>query len=471
MSERVRERPRPPLSPKLLGGVLVAGAAVVGGLLLAKGGDAGPWGTFETPFAAESLWNARPVDPVLGSYVIPKTKYAPAVGEGAYSTAVFLASPADPPMAFDEVWAPDDEMRRPLTIPHWPRDVAPASGTDGHADIVDPEAGIIHSFWQLRREDGRWKATSYAWAPLAGSGWGDPAHYMRGARASGVPSAAGLIRRHEVEDGASLYPHALALTLANSALKPGYVFPATSEDGDAAEAYRGEIPMGSLLMLPSDFDVARLKDPRLRKVAETLKVYGARVVDRNHETRFTLFAENGSGLSVQRLAWDPGSDDELDLIADSLRVMAASAGFVDGNGRAFTPDRNLNLASLRGPWTRIEGERDGHFDSWRQALVFPQTAAPIVQSQFSENWVRPTPWARLEAGKSYRFSVAAEGGATLQLSLRDAAETVLYETGFLGDGGSAVFTLGAGQKPMLTARSGTGGPSSVRATLLGAAPE
>jgi hypothetical protein len=53
-------------------------------------------GTHERLFAADSLWNSRPVDPVLGTYVIPKSDYFPMVSEGGWSTGVFLAKPDDP---------------------------------------------------------------------------------------------------------------------------------------------------------------------------------------------------------------------------------------------------------------------------------------------------------------------------------------------------------------------------------------
>ncbi|MGZ5819213.1 MAG: Atrophin-1 multi-domain protein, partial [Burkholderiaceae bacterium] len=71
------------------------------------------WGTYLTPFAADSLWNARPVDPVLGDFVIPKSSYFPSIASGKYSTGMFLSKASDSPMIVkgppekNGVWDPD----------------------------------------------------------------------------------------------------------------------------------------------------------------------------------------------------------------------------------------------------------------------------------------------------------------------------------------------------------------------------
>ena len=89
-----------------------------------------------------------------------------------------------------------------ITVPRWPADVIPASGSDGHADIVDPFQGVIHSFLRLRKDkSGRWTADMYAWTRLDGRGWGDPAHYYQGARAAAVPPMAGVAAVLEGPEG------------------------------------------------------------------------------------------------------------------------------------------------------------------------------------------------------------------------------------------------------------------------------
>ena len=72
------------------------------------------FGTFKQPFAADSPWNAIPVNPVLDSYVLPPTRYYPFFGTGPYTTGVFEAKVDDPSVTVkglsnpDGVWSTDD---------------------------------------------------------------------------------------------------------------------------------------------------------------------------------------------------------------------------------------------------------------------------------------------------------------------------------------------------------------------------
>ena len=43
-----------------------------------------------------------------------------------------------------------------LTLPRWPGNAVPATGDDGHCDVVDEVTGILHSFWQLSLSNGRY---------------------------------------------------------------------------------------------------------------------------------------------------------------------------------------------------------------------------------------------------------------------------------------------------------------------------
>lgn len=447
------------------------------------GGDSTPdpgiaWGTFERLFAADSLWNSYPVNPVLGDYQIPPTKkpeWAPVVGGGDYSTAAFLASKTDPPMTVKGTGTAANPVCQdvggpcPLVIPHWPASVKAAKGSDGHADIVDVEAGIIHSFWQLKEDAaGVWHATMYSWSPLAGSGWGDPAHYSQGARASGVCSIAGVIRIHEAEGDEEMFHHALALSLDGTAEIPGFVFPATLEDANSQTNYKGKIPMGSLLMLPKTFDTSKITSPGLLKVIKTLQVYGARLVDTNTDTPFAIYVENGSPFTVSTKppgVWDTVVVNQLFDIAHALRVMSGNEGFIDGNGKPFTPNQNLNRFSMRGAWEAVPN--GGTFDSWRQALVFPATTAPVTQRQLNATGDYRVSWAPWTPGAKYRFTVTATGGAKLNMQFKDSAFKTVLETGNLGNGESKSFVMPADNGyPVLIATSGVGAESSVGVTLV-----
>lgn len=436
------------------------------------------FGNFNYPFAANSPWNVRPIQPTFSGFEIPKSSYFPSISAGAYSTAAFLAKPTDAPMVVygrssQGVWNPDAEKYQPsVTIPHWPADTVPATGSDGHADIVDEEAGIIHSFWQLKQVNGKWTTQLYAWMPLKGRGWADPAHYYQGGRAVGIPSIAGVIRKHEVDDGKPTYEHALALSLTYNALSPNptYVYPATSADGNAATVNYGQIPEGALLMLPSNYDSSKVASPALKKVIETLKKYGAYVVDRNDGTPFAIYVENGSTFKLSNLAWDNAVAAELQKIRGSLKQVTGASSWLDGDGKA-TPSplvapKDLNVLSLRGTWTKISGDVVGTFDSMTQSLVFPVTKnVKTVMNNYSGRTLSTVYWSQRQPGTEQKFSVKATGGATLAMTVYSGSNVVL-KTANLGNNESVRFIWPTGGSVMLTGTSGLGQASTVTGQLI-----
>ena len=324
----------------------------------------------------------------------------------------------------------------------------------------------MHSFWQLRKIDGQWRATQYAWTALGGRGWSDPAHNHQGARAAGVPTMAGLVRKHELDDGDTLFRHVLAMTLDGSALRKGYVFPATAEDDNAPQNYRGGVPMGSLMMLPPSFEVTALRTPILRKLAQTLKVYGAAVVDQNHDTRFTIPVEQGANIDLHPNRWNSEAGADLNAIAQALRRVSAVDGWRDANGNRIELDQPLNLLSMRGPWNSDQGGLAGRFDSWNQSLQFEKTDQPIISRQTAGKSQRITAWAPWQPGKTYTFSVNAAGGAQLRLQFRLPNSEVLWESPNLGHGQKLEFAMPASPGlPMLVATSGTGQASWVQGRL------
>lgn len=436
------------------------------------------FGSFNYPFAANSPWNIRPINPTFKTFEIPKSSYFPAISSGAYSTAAFLAKPTDAPMVVygktsNGVWNPDAEKYQPsITIPHWPADTFPATGSDGHADIIDEQAGIIHSFWQLKKVGDKWTTQLYAWMPLKGRGWADPAHYYQGGRAVGIPSIAGIIRKHEVDDGKPTYEHALALSLTYNALSPNptYVYPATSADNNAATTNYGQIPEGALLMLPSNYDSSKVASPALRKVIETLKKYGAYVVDRNDGTPFAIYVENGSTFKMSNLAWDNAVANELQRIRGSLKQVVGASSWIDGAGKATVSPlivpQDLNVLSMRGNWIKSSGEVIGTFDTLTQSLVFPVTnKVKTVMTNSSGRSLTSVNWAKREAGKEQKFTVKATGGATLSMTVYSGSNVVL-KTASLGNGESARFIWPNGGWITLTATSGLGQASSVSGELV-----
>jgi hypothetical protein len=461
--------------------VLSTSAAMLAGLLLAVPAHAADattaeWGTYTKPFAATSPWNSRPVAPVFDDFVIPPSTYKPGVAGGEWSTGVFLAAAGDAPMTItglprtQGLWDPDAEAFHDVTVPRWPANVAAATASDGHADIVDPVSGIVHSFWQLKKVDGKWVAAQYAWTRIDGRGWGDPAHYFQGSRAAGVPTAAGLIRKHEINDGDSMYRHALAMSLTFNALSPNptYVFPATSADTNAAKENSGKIPEGALMMLPPSYDTQKIVTPALRKVAETLKTYGAYVVDRNFGTPYFIYVENGAGFDLHKGGWNNDVANDLERMRQAMRQVKSAQSWVDGNGKPVTPQKNFNLLSMRGPWQLQSGTSLGVFDTWQQAVVFPAASAPVTQVNYSSRGLHPLTWAPMQPGKTYRVRALTTGGAKLRLQVREPAGSPLhFDSGELSNGESKSFAWPS-STAIVTVHAISGGAqaSTVRGELL-----
>jgi hypothetical protein len=446
------------------------------------------YSNYQAPFASNSLWNLRPVKPVLDTtFVVPKSNYYPFVGAGGYSTGIFLAAATDPqvivyPSATNGIYDDDAEVYKgSITIPHWPASTTPATGTDGHADVYDPTTGIVHSFWYLRQDPvtGKWLCNTYGWTRIDGSGWGDPAHYMQGVRAAGVPPAAGIIRAAEINDGKATYMHALAMSMTYNALaaSPAYIYPATSADSNAATTNTGKIPEGALLMLPPSYDTSKIASAALKKVADTLKTYGAYVVDRNFGTPFYIYVENGTGYDLHHGTWDPAVAAELDRMRASLQQVTSTSGFIDNSGATVSPATTTavaamktappgtNLLSMRGPWILQTGAVAGTYDSWSQSVIFPVSPIVITQANNSKRSMVPVSWAIPKAGDSMSLTVNATGGAKLKLQIRSATGTAtnyLYDSGSLGDKQTVRFTWPAnGTWPVIYAYSGVGVVSSV----------
>ncbi|MET0264237.1 MAG: Atrophin-1 multi-domain protein [Duganella sp.] len=441
------------------------------------------FGTYYQPFSADSPWNTRPVHPQLGTYQLRKPIYnpgwIPTIGGGSLSLGVFMAKASDPPVTIygpagtSGVGDPDTGTNRTITLPHWPANVVPASGSDGHADIVDVSTGILHSFFQLRNTGGRWTAAMYSWTRIDGIGWGDAVHWSQGARAAGVPPSGGLIRKHEVNDGASHYKHALAMslpsqTLANGISSPSYIYPATTADTHAA-SHTGGIPLGARLALPPSFDITAVRSAALRKIANTLKIYGAFVVDTNYDTAFSIYVENGAGFNLMPNGWDTAVVDDLELIRSALRQVVGAAQWVDGNGKTKRPPELPGLVSMRGSWatTGSTSIGPGKFQTWDQAIVFPDTKNRISQTNYTN--LSKVSWGKPAVGASMRFKSEATGGARIRLQVR-IGNTVAFDSGFLQNETSVTFrwpnVAPENATVVLIAESGVNTPSSVRGLLL-----
>ena len=440
------------------------------------------FGTYYRLFSADSPWNIRPVQPVLGTYQIKKPIYnpgwIPTVGASSISLGVFMAKASDPAVTvygtagLSGVGDPDTGGYRNVTLPRWPADVVPASGGDGHADIVDTVSGIVHSFYQLRKTNGRWTATMYGWSRIDGPGWGDGGHWSQGARASGVPSSGGLIRKHEINDGAANYQHALAMSLpgqslANGISSPSYIAPATTADNHAA-TYTGAIPLGARMMLPASFDTSTIKNAALRKIANTLKIYGAFVIDGNYDTAYGIYVENGGGFNLMPNNWDNEVVKSLETIRAAMRQVKGASSWIDGNGKTVNTTVKPRLLSMRGSWatTGTVTVVPNTFQTWEQAVVFPTTKNRISRTNYTN--LSKVSWSKPSTGTWVRFKSEATGGARIRLQVRSGA-TVAYDSGYLQNDTLMAFPWPAANggdiSLVLIAESGVNTASSVRGLL------
>lgn len=178
----------------------------------------------------------------------------------------------------------DGEATMTLNVP---ADIDPDPRYDGWYTIFDTAKSIAYDLWRARREDDG--SISYHFMriwELDGDGFSAP--QVVGARGSGLPLFAGLIRPGELNAGR--IDHALAISVPGPAAS-SFVQPASSTDGNGK---LGSLPEGARIRLKADVTVAQPTDPvtgeklpmtaQQRRYADAiilaLRTYGAIVVDR-----------------------------------------------------------------------------------------------------------------------------------------------------------------------------------------------
>ena len=173
------------------------------------------------------------------------------------------------------------------TVLNIPDDVDPDPRYDGWYTVFDTSASVAYDLWRARRESDDTISYNYMrkW-DLNGPGYSPP--WTEGARGSGLPLFAGLIRPGELESGE--IQHALAISLPGPAAGL-FVQPASSTDGTGR---RASIPEGARIRLKRDVVLPPPHDPitgkliKLTKqqqrladaIVACLRTYGAIVVDR-----------------------------------------------------------------------------------------------------------------------------------------------------------------------------------------------
>ena len=320
-------------------GALMAGCAQTGGVSEANGTWEKPavW----RPFSADSPWNMKIP---AGAAIDPKSDVLMAdVGAGG---ALYINMPEWSVMVkyFDSATAPKTRMRSLYPGHYGPGfepgaqipmpDDALAAGTPAsqsfYFTLVDPVRNLSWDYRQLgKTPEGEWISGFGAVVELAGSGVSKPwmqaerSDLSAGARPSGVPLMAGLIRFDEVKAGRIDHALAFAYPLARTGK---FLSPASMAlDGTSAGTERHVgLPVGARIQLDPDYDIEHTKlSPGAKVIARALQEYGAILVD--HAGATVLFAESGP---EQLDAWEgvlaPGDLQLLftqDFISLNFRVM------------------------------------------------------------------------------------------------------------------------------------------------------
>jgi len=283
---------------------------------------------FRQPFSSTSFWNTA-----LGSGAAFEAASGAMTSSflsgGCYINCEQWSIPVVNATAAD----PSATVR---TSPTWawnyrvPANTQIAVGTDGHSVITQPDGATAYENWVMKKVTATtWTSGFQVKTDLKGDGG------TNGVRAAGVSALGGLIRAHEIQE--LRIPHALALAIPRSKLKLGPVWPANRQDGNAGSSYRGPIPMGTLLGIPGNVDLAALAlSPEGLALAMALQDFGAYVVDAAGGT--VLYAEPAAaGAAFNRMR------DDFATIRKYMRVVSnSSATRVGGGG---TP-RVLQAAAL-----------------------------------------------------------------------------------------------------------------------------
>lgn len=330
----MRQRSRRPLAAVLIAMIVASGCAkggrtyttAEGPLVSTTLAPAEQRDPFLWPFTSDSPWNTP-----IGSGATYRSVTDPAtinlldtrikewVNSDEFSHPVVRAAETDPKVAVSYAATATAPFGAGTITINMPASARPAAGVDAHLHIVEPGGTVAHEFFGFRNSATGATATYYVRSDLRGAGILDG-----GTRAYGGSALGGLIRTWEMEQRS--IRHALAIALTGSQLRRGPVWPADEEDAAAPQTYSGQIPIGTLLAIPSGIDVDALQlTPPALAVARALQQYGAYVVDT--AAVMTLYAEpNVPAADIAAIR------DALPRIRRELRIVTNNTPTTPGGG-------------------------------------------------------------------------------------------------------------------------------------------
>jgi hypothetical protein len=244
----------------------------------------------ESPFACDSVWNARlPNDSPIASTSPAYTAalaaqvahYGPWINSYSYSVPLYKVGPSQPrvPVALDisgsgaQTLAADFHAGVPI-----PADAVAAPGSDQHMVVWQPSSDTLWELWHAEKVNGVWHAR---WGGEMHNVSSNPGYYRNrdywGASATGLSILGGLIGPAELRSGR--IDHALALAIPHAAAGR-FVFPAQRTDGNDHGA--DAIPEGTRFRLNPRVNVAALHLPHFTEmVALAAQRYGMIVRDQS----------------------------------------------------------------------------------------------------------------------------------------------------------------------------------------------
>ncbi len=196
----------------------------------------------------------------------------------------------------------------------------------------DPKRMRSWDFSRARLEpDGQWSVTRLDTWNLRGSGVREPYSlrrwWMSGARGSGMPLIAGLVRKQQIDAGR--IEHALAFASPinrKSSIKGGLLelcLPANRNDG--THIGPDTLPMGGRMQLDPDLDLDALGlSEEAKVVARALQVYGMYNSDSTHDS-FKIYFQ---GLGERNSPWNDYDFSGLSRIPiEAFRVLDCDIRF------------------------------------------------------------------------------------------------------------------------------------------------
>ena len=229
----------------------------------------GPFGTASPQWSDANAWQA---DSSVFADRLRSVVTSAVLTVSSYGVAVVVASASDPLVTVTNTnnWG----TVTGTTSFRAPAAAKPASGTDGHLVVVQPDGSAIEMWKASRQANGNFTAGA-----VARSLNGQHGFNTAGCRGSSFALAAGVIDPLEVKAGT--INHALLMILPTSVVKRAAVWPSTSTDGTNYSA--DSLPEGARLILDPNADLSKLTALE-RAVAVALQRYGAYLGDKTGGT-------------------------------------------------------------------------------------------------------------------------------------------------------------------------------------------